>query len=132
MSVDRGDFLTLARPQNYQCFWCDQVLTREKANRDHLIAAYHGGSWVRENIVITCLDCNNKRSRITQAYQFAIREPDRCRWTEARVRRLVPLLNRFARLIVAKIPGWRGRILLEEIDAVRARIEEWEMTRQSA
>lgn len=44
-----------------RCRWCKSLLTRETATVDHVIPISHGGRTTKENCVLACKECNNKR-----------------------------------------------------------------------
>lgn len=55
--------------QNPYCFWCNQLTLNYKnfvrhnaaATLDHLIPESKGGKHIRENLVLSCYGCNQKR-----------------------------------------------------------------------
>jgi 5-methylcytosine-specific restriction endonuclease McrA len=51
----------LWKAQKGLCNWCKQKVKEKEATIDHLVPRSRGGSNKRENLVMSCIDCNSKR-----------------------------------------------------------------------
>ncbi len=50
-----------------RCFYCKRVLLFEESTLDHVIAKAKGGSNGIDNLVLSCMPCNNKKGDMDQA-----------------------------------------------------------------
>lgn len=76
-------FTRLAPPRRYHircqllaeqdgcCFYCHRVLHLDESTFDHKKAASKGGTWQKENLVLSCHDCNQLKG-IKDFEQFLI------------------------------------------------------------
>lgn len=49
----------------YKCAYCGNIFPKEKLNIDHIIPKDKGGLTTWDNIVTSCIDCNNKKGNRT-------------------------------------------------------------------
>lgn len=63
------------RSNSDRCYWCNATLNNtpcspQKRTRDHLIPRSKGGTFLANNIVPACLECNNRRGDDTSWIPF--------------------------------------------------------------
>lgn len=47
---------------NWRCGYCACQLTRQSATRDHIVPRARHGKTCDENLIICCLDCNQRKA----------------------------------------------------------------------
>lgn len=68
----RAEWLRLLAAYRYRCAYCNRRLNRKSASADHVVPLGRGGTnWI-ENIVPSCLPCNQRKNFLT-AKQFLAR-----------------------------------------------------------
>lgn len=50
---------------NYTCAYCGRKFEEKNLNVDHVVPKHQGGKWCWENVVCSCIKCNNKKSNRT-------------------------------------------------------------------
>ncbi|MGA2885251.1 MAG: HNH endonuclease [Halobacteriota archaeon] len=67
-NIPRSTILRVVRRDNSTCRICGKYLSDNEIEFDHIIPRSKGGSAEENNIQVTCLDCNRKKSsRIPRA-----------------------------------------------------------------
>lgn len=66
---DEADYFTNTERRNeiferdeWTCFYCGEIVTRENASLDHLVPQSKGGEHTKENLRTSCLLCNSIKS----------------------------------------------------------------------
>lgn len=67
----------------YRCQYCGKKFKSEDLTFDHVIPVSRGGRTVWENIVTSCLSCNNRKSGLTpdEAGMRLIKKPHKPKWS---------------------------------------------------
>lgn len=58
--------LTYKMKGKHKCFYCGCEISNGKATLDHLFPQYLGGPTITDNLVPSCMECNTKKSNMTQ------------------------------------------------------------------
>lgn len=58
--------LTYAIKDSSKCYYCSTPLCREKSTLDHLFPRDSGGPTLPDNLAVTCANCNNTKSNLTE------------------------------------------------------------------
>lgn len=69
----------LLERDDYKCQYCGKSLPPKELNMDHVIPRDHGGATSWENVVISCIRCNSKKSNRSprEAGMRLLKEPKR-------------------------------------------------------
>ena len=69
----------LLERDDYQCQYCGKSLPNKELNMDHVIPRDRGGGTTWENVVISCIRCNSKKSNRLpkEAGMRLLKEPKR-------------------------------------------------------
>lgn len=101
------------------CFWCGGAICHHTASRDHLIPRAQHGTDVAFNVVLSCLDCNCDRGKITHLFCLLTKRKYLDREYMVRKRKpILPILHRFRERINTQLRGKCHKICLNEIDFV--------------
>lgn len=60
----RGIRSSILKRQKNICFWCESELSFSNSSLDHVIPLSRGGSYGLDNLVTSCLTCNNVRGDV--------------------------------------------------------------------
>ncbi len=67
----RQEWLQLLAAYRYRCAYCNRRLTRKTGSADHIVPLGRGGTnWI-ENIVPSCLSCNQRKNFLTAKQYLA-------------------------------------------------------------
>jgi hypothetical protein len=61
-TISRPTMIKVVRRDNSQCQKCGKILKDDEIEFDHIIPVSKGGSDEVQNVRVTCLDCNRKKS----------------------------------------------------------------------
>lgn len=105
------------------CFWCGGAICHRTASFDHVVPRALNGSSNRHNVVLSCLDCNNMRSRITSIYVQITRYRKRKLRRSHEYEWLSPHLLVFRQRIETMLIGQQLAVCLKELETVQEFID---------